>query len=194
MIENNKTQSDDVFNFDDFLKNNNVSKTDTSSIDENLEENPVDKKVENKIELLEEEVEEEVEEEEELKIESSNGLYKIFKDKSELFTCQIEVDGAELDNTNVRLMFETKDWNIFIDGKIDRYGNVEIPIKKMSIFNEGVKGKIRMEVMADNTLFVPWEDDFEVKMSKKVTVKFDNNSKLNEKKKVSSGINVKMVK
>ena len=38
-------------------------------------------------------------------------------------------------------------------------------------------GKIKLEVIAENTVFVPWEDDFKVKMSKKVTVQVPNSHK-----------------
>jgi len=117
-----------------------------------------------------------------------NNFYKIYKDKSENFNCEISVEGATIDSTSVRLLFETEEWNIFIDGEIDQYGNVNIPIKKMSIFKEGTKGRVKMEVIADNTVFVPWEDDFEVKMSKKVSVSFNENKQIAD----SRSVNVKM--
>ncbi len=162
----------DVINFDQFLKNN--------SSDDILDEIPVYNNISN---INNESVMSDI------KIESNNGLYKIYRDKYESFTCELEIDGADIHNTNVRLMFETNDWNIFIDGEIDINGNVEIPIKKMTIFNEGVKGKIRMEVIADNTLFIPWEDDFEVKLSKKVTMKFNESKSVKHK---DNNVNIKM--
>ena len=60
-------------------------------------------------------------------------------------------------------------------GEIDRNGKVTIPIRKLNILEEGLKGTIKMEVIAEGTVFIPWEDDFEVKMSKKVMVKFNEN-------------------
>jgi hypothetical protein len=75
-------------------------------------------------------------------------------------------------------------------GEIDSSGKVTIPIRKLNLFEEGTKGKIKMEVIAEGTVFTPWEDTFEVKMSKKVMVKF-NESKV-QKPKVTSTPQVKV--
>jgi hypothetical protein len=178
----NNTFMEDIKDFGQFLNNNTKLEIIEPEIIENTFKDLI---IESNIKNQEQEIVEDVKD---IHIESNTGLYKIFRDKEENFTCEIEVDGANLENTNVRLMFETKDWNIFIDGTIDSNGNVKIPIKKMSIFNEGVKGSIRMEVIADNTLFIPWEDEFEVKMSKKVTLKFNENKEVKQ----NSGVNVRM--
>jgi len=129
-----------------------------------------------------EEEEEEIDEEEPEKISESNeDFYKLYNDKSETFSCEIELEGANLKDTQVRLVVESDNWNLMFPGEIDRYGKVTIPIKKLSLFDEGTTGRIKMEVIAEGTVFVPWEDDFEVKMSKKVMVKF-NESKSNKPK------------
>jgi hypothetical protein len=128
-----------------------------------------------------EEEEEEIDEEPEKISESNEDFYKLYNDKSETFSCEIELEGANLKDTQVRLVVESDNWNLMFPGEIDRYGKVTIPIKKLSLFDEGTTGKIKMEVIAEGTVFVPWEDDFEVKMSKKVMVKF-NESKSNKPK------------
>jgi len=38
-------------------------------------------------------------------------------------------------------------------------------------------GKIRLEVIADGSMFIPWENDFKVKLSKKVTVSMNEEKK-----------------
>jgi hypothetical protein len=111
-------------------------------------------------------------------IENSNSdLYKLYADKSETFSCEIELEGANLKDTEVRLVIESDNWNLMFPGEIDRNGKVSIPIKKLNILEEGTRGKIRMEVIAEGTVFTPWEDDFEIKLSKKVMVKFNENKK-----------------
>jgi len=111
-------------------------------------------------------------------IENSNSdLYKLYADKSETFSCEIELEGANLKDTEVRLVIESDNWNLMFPGEIDRNGKVSIPIKKLNILEEGTRGKIRMEVIAEGTVFKPWEDDFEIKLSKKVMVKFNENKK-----------------
>jgi hypothetical protein len=117
-----------------------------------------------------------------------NDFYKIYRDKAENFNCEISVEGATIDTTTVRLLFITEEWNVFIDGTIDKDGNVSIPIKKMSLFKEGTSGTLKMEVVADNTLFVPWETEFEIKESKKVLVTFNENRQIKD----SKAVNVRM--
>lgn len=135
-------------------------------------------KSEDKSEYTEEEEESEEEEEEKhdsKKVEEDEGLYKLYKDKAEDFICDISVEGVDSEDTEVRLIIESDDWTLMFRGEIKK-GKCIIPIKKLSLFNEGQKGKIKLEVNADGNLFTPWEDDFIVKVSKKVTVR------LNEKK------------
>jgi hypothetical protein len=111
-------------------------------------------------------------------IENSNSdLYKLYADKSETFSCEIELEGANLKDTEVRIVIESDNWNLMFPGEIDRNGKVSIPIKKLNILEEGTRGKIKMEVIAEGTVFIPWEDDFEIKLSKKVMVKFNENKK-----------------
>jgi hypothetical protein len=88
---------------------------------------------------------------------------------------------ANIDNTEARLILESEDWSLMFIGEINKKGTCTIPIKKLSILNEGVIGKIRFEVIADSTVFIPWEDEFKVKLSKKVTLKM-NETKTVQKK------------
>lgn len=107
--------------------------------------------------------------------------YNVFRDKPESFSCDISLEGASIGDTQARLILETSDWNLLFEGKIDSNGKCTIPIKKLSILNEGVTGNIRLEVIADGTVFTPWEDEFKVKTSKKVAVKI-HESKSNPKR------------
>jgi hypothetical protein len=130
---------------------------------------------------IEEEISEEEFENNEEVSESNSEFYKVYADKAETFSCDIELEGANLKDTEVRLVLESDNWNLMFPGEIDRNGKVTIPIRKLNIFEEGTRGKIKMEVIAEGTVFTPWEDDFEVKMSKKVMIKF-NESKTNSNK------------
>ena len=122
-----------------------------------------------------------IQEESEPVYEGSSNTYKVYNDKSETFSCDIELEGANLKDTEVRLILESDNWNLMFPGEIDSSGKVTIPIRKLNLFEEGTKGKIKMEVIAEGTVFTPWEDTFEVKMSKKVMVKF-NESKVQKPK------------
>jgi hypothetical protein len=134
-------------------------------------------------------------EEEEEVFESNTEYYKVYADKAETFSCEIELEGANLKDTEVRLVLESDNWNLMFQGEIDINGKVTIPIRKLNIFEEGTKGKIKMEVIAEGTVFTPWEDDFEVKMSKKVMVKFNENKSIPKPKTITKpGVKVNFKK
>ena len=98
-------------------------------------------------------------------------MYKLFTDKTELFECSISLQGASLKKSKARLVVETQDYSLLFNGTISKSGKCEIPIKKLKgLIGEDTTGNIRLEVIAEDTFFTPWESDFEVDASKKVTV------------------------
>jgi len=98
-------------------------------------------------------------------------MYKLFTDKSELFECDIKLQGASLKKSKARLVVETQDYSLMFNGSISNGGKCEIPIRKLKgLIDEDTTGNIRLEVIAEDTFFTPWETDFEVETSKKVTV------------------------
>lgn len=98
-------------------------------------------------------------------------MYKLFTDKTELFECSISLQGASLKKSKARLVIETPEYSLLFKGKISKEGKCEIPIKKLKgLIEEDTTGNIRLEVIAEDTFFTPWESDFEVDASKKVTV------------------------
>ena len=98
-------------------------------------------------------------------------MYKLFTDKSELFECDIKLQGASLKKSKARLVVETQDYSLMFNGSISKGGKCEIPIRKLKgLIDEDTTGNIRLEVIAEDTFFTPWESDFEVETSKKITV------------------------
>ena len=98
-------------------------------------------------------------------------MYKLFTDKSELFECSIALEGASLNKSKARLVVETDGYSLLFKGKIDSNGNCKIPIRKLKgLIEENTKGSIRLEVIAEDTFFTPWKNNFQVDASKKVTV------------------------
>jgi hypothetical protein len=169
--------------FKDFFIEEEVSAPIIEEIQEPIIEEIAAPKVKQKvIEPIVEEVviEEEIEEVEEV-IEESENYYMVYKDKSENFEVEISVEGANLNETEARLILESDEWTLMFVGEIDKKGKCVIPLKKLGILTEGITGKIKLEVIADNTIFTPWEDEFKVKLSKKVTIKM-NESRVVPKK------------
>ena len=98
-------------------------------------------------------------------------MYKLFTDKAELFECDIKIEGTSLSKSTARLVVETNDYSLMFNGKISSNGKCEIPVKKLrGLIDENSKGNIRLEVIAEDTYFIPWKSEFEVDASKKVTV------------------------
>ena len=105
-------------------------------------------------------------------------MYKLFTDKTELFECDIKIEGASLSNSTARLVVETNDYSLMFNGKINSSGKCEIPIKKLKgLIDESSKGNIRLEVIAEDTYFIPWKSEFEINASKKVTVEIKYQNK-----------------
>lgn len=97
--------------------------------------------------------------------------YKLYTDKPNKFSCNIEVDGTSLAKSKARIIIESNDINYMFNGKIDEEGNCEIIIPKTKNFlSENNFGKMRLEVIADDVYFEPWSSDFIVKASKNVQV------------------------
>ena len=98
-------------------------------------------------------------------------MYTLFTDKTELFECNIKLEGASLKNSQARLIIESEDINLLFKGQITQDGKCIIPIKKLKGLLEGsTKGEIKLEVIADDTYFTPWKSEFVVEASKKLTV------------------------
>ena len=117
-------------------------------------------------------------------------MYKLFTDKSELFECDIKLEGASLSKSKARLVVETSDYSLLFNGSISSGGKCEIPIRKLKgLIDENTSGNIWLEVVAEDTLFTPWESDFEVETSKKVTVEIK--SQTTKKPLIEANVKVK---
>ena len=105
-------------------------------------------------------------------------MYKLFTDKTELFECDIKIEGSSYSKSTARLVVETSDYSLMFNGKISTNGKCEIPIRKLKgLIDENSKGNIRLEVIAEDTYFIPWKSEFEIEASKKVTVEIRSQQK-----------------
>lgn len=97
--------------------------------------------------------------------------YKLFLDENKTFTCAVNVMGASLKNCEARIVLETNNLNLLYKGKITENGQCSVNIPKLqNLFESETKGKIKLEVIAEGTLFTPWESDFTVEQKKKVSI------------------------
>lgn len=201
--------NEDVFSFEDFLAGKVQKPVRSKPVEKVVEsvevqEEPEEPEEVQKVEyikqpeppqVVEPEFEETPEEEEEESYEETpevveENFYPLYKDKGENFSCDIYVEGAKTDETITRLIIETEDWTLMFPGEI-KNGKVNIPIRKLNLFEEGQRGKIKLEVIAEGTLFVPFEQEFKVKVSKKVSVVL-NESKNQKPKQLTKSPSVRV--
>ena len=108
--------------------------------------------------------------------------YKLYTDKKEIFECKITLEGASLKDATSRMVVNTPDLKLMFEGTIDNNGNCKIPIRKLrGLLGEDSKGTMKLEVIAEDTYFLPWESDFEVNTAKKIKVEVKGQNK-NKKK------------
>tara|TARA_Y100000593_G_C4302540_1_gene334128 strand:+ start:1776 stop:2324 length:549 start_codon:yes stop_codon:yes gene_type:complete len=97
--------------------------------------------------------------------------YKLYTDKQENFECQIYLEGTSLSKAKARLIVESGDLNLMFNGKIDKNGKCQVPIKKLrGLLDENANGNIKLEVIAEDTYFQPWQSEFTVDTAKKIKV------------------------
>ena len=119
--------------------------------------------------------------------------YKLYTDKQETFECDLFLEGADLKNSSARIIVESNDLTLMFKGKINKEGNCKVPIKKLKgLLDENTTGDIKLEVIAEDTLIEPWQSDFVVSTSKKVTVEVKSQGNKKSIKEVSSKPQVKI--
>ncbi len=193
---------EDVFNFDEFL--NGGSKT---LIKESVKEEVPTEVTRFKTPIIEKDLEEKEENQseyeendnvmgthiEEFVIEESidDNFYKLYKDINEEFVCDIAIEGSSPEDTYARIIVESDEWSLIFPGEI-RNGKCIVPIKKLGILKEGEIGTIKLEVVAEGNLFIPWQDQFKVKLSKKVTVALNETKQQQRKPLVNNKVGVKV--
>tara|TARA_Y100000034_G_C6834993_1_gene377258 strand:+ start:256 stop:816 length:561 start_codon:yes stop_codon:yes gene_type:complete len=107
--------------------------------------------------------------------------YKLYTDKQEIFECKITLEGASLSKATSRILVETKDLKLMFEGKIDKDGNCKVPIKKLKgLLGETDVGTMKLEVIAEDTYFLPWKSGFTIDTSKKVKVQVRKQNKKDE--------------
>jgi hypothetical protein len=105
-------------------------------------------------------------------------MYKVYLDQNKTFECDIKIEGADSSKSEARLVLETKDFFITFKGSIQD-GKVKIPINKLKgVLKENYQGNMSLEVIAEDTFFIPWKDTFETDTLRKVEVSFNDDSKL----------------
>ena len=96
---------------------------------------------------------------------------KLYTDKTEVFECNVALEGVSVKESKLRAILKFEDKNLMIEGKIKSGGKGQIIFPKLKgLTEDGQKGTMELEVIAEDAYFQPYEENFEVKTSKKATV------------------------
>ena len=107
---------------------------------------------------------------------------KLYTDKTELFECNVSLEGASIKNSKLRAILKFDDKNLMVEGKINSNGKGQIILPKLkNISQDGEVGKMQLEVIAEDAYFQPYEETFQVITSKKATVEALNKKSLKPK-------------
>ena len=107
---------------------------------------------------------------------------KLYTDKSEIFECNVSLEGASIKNSKLRAILKFDDKNLMVEGKINSNGKGKIVFPKLkNVSEEGEVGKMELEVIAEDAYFQPYEETFKVETSKKATVEVLNKKSLKPK-------------
>ena len=97
-------------------------------------------------------------------------MYKLLRDKNNEFQCEIKLVGANEKTAKVRLFLEGTGCEYSFNGTIEGT-RCRVNLGKLKNFSNLMEvGNIRLEVIADDTLFVPYESTYSLEESKSVTV------------------------
>ena len=107
---------------------------------------------------------------------------KLYTDKSEIFECNVSLEGASIKNSKLRAILKFDDKNLMVEGKINSNGKGKIVFPKLkNISEEGEVGKMELEVIAEDAYFQPYKEVFKVETSKKATIEVLNKKPLKPK-------------
>jgi hypothetical protein len=97
-------------------------------------------------------------------------MYRLLKDKNNEFQCEIRLEGTSAKNAKARLFLEADGCEYVFSGKIQNERCI-IPLGRLKKYaNLLESGNIRLEIIAEDTVFTPYENTYELDQEKKVTV------------------------
>lgn len=108
-------------------------------------------------------------------------MYNLYVDKPTDFECDVSVKNANLKDAFARMIISANNTSLLFEGKIQNNKCI-IPIGKLKgFFTEDVIGKMKLEIVVENTYFSPWSDDFKTEEHTSVKVEVKEQKELSNK-------------
>lgn len=93
-----------------------------------------------------------------------------YRDKTEVFKCSAQIEGAKIEESFVRLCLEFENGrNMYFNGNLRADGTITVSVPALKEVKED-KGIAKLEVIADSVYFRPFEDEFNLTEAVKVTI------------------------
>lgn len=87
--------------------------------------------------------------------------YELYLTKKNKFECEININGTSLSKVEPRMILETKKCSVMFKGKIYDSGVCVVNLTNLEdFFNINDTGIMKLEVVAEDLLFVPWESRY----------------------------------
>lgn len=99
--------------------------------------------------------------------------YTIYLDKDENFSCDATIKNASYKNSSARLIVECEGVSLIFYGVVDKE-KITVPIKGnllKKFVTEQDSGKVKLEVIVENTIVEPWTSDVIFENYNKVEIK-----------------------
>lgn len=89
---------------------------------------------------------------------------------NEYIKFKINSEGVDIKNIEPRLLLTTENnKNYFILGKVEN-GVCKFRVPELTLYEKGEKGRIKFEIISENSYFPVWQDQFEIKTKTSLTV------------------------
>ena len=109
-------------------------------------------------------------------------MYNLYLDKPTEFSCEVSVKNASLKNAFARLIVESKNGISFMFPGELKDGHCNVRVNRLKgLLDENSTGKIKLEVIVEDTYFSPWVDDFLIEEHTSVKVQVKEQTKKSDK-------------
>lgn len=120
-------------------------------------------------------------------------MYTLYLDQKKEFNFELMVEGAAINKTQARLIINSDDISMIFKGTVNENGKLTITIPKLkNILTENQTGNMVLEVIAEDTYFTPWTEQYISKINTKTDLKTQNDNKIINESEVRPSVTIKL--
>jgi hypothetical protein len=97
--------------------------------------------------------------------------YVLYLDKPNVLECTVSLEGASLKEAVARVILEQDGHSTMFEGEISENGECSIKMERLKeIVSDGDTGHMKLEIIAGDVYFQPWDTNYTVDLFKKIRV------------------------